>query len=357
MKISVVRAEQLTGTQIAAWAAIQEAEPALESPYFRPEFTQLVAAAKGGVEVAVLEDGGTPAGFFPFERDRSRIGRPVGWPMCDYQGVVARAGLAWDAARLVRACGLSAWDFDHVPAGQSGFGPHARGTTGSPYLDLSAGYEAYKDGRKRAGTDLVRRTAQSVRRLEREVGRIRFEYHTGDPTVFAKLLAWKRDQYHRTGARDIFALAWPVRLLEAVLAATAPTFQGVVSALYAGDRLAAIELGIRSGGVLHSWFPAYDTELRRFSPGMIHQFELARAAAADGVRRIDLGKGDEEYKLRLMSGAVPLIEGSVAVTARTRLLRGGWYRARDWAKTSRFAGPVRTAARVTRPLREWLSFR
>ncbi len=357
MTVTVIPAEHLTDDLSRAWAALQEADPGLHSPYFRPEFTLAVAAARGGAEVAVLEDAGSPVGFFPFQRGRGGIGRPVGWPMCDYQGVVARQGLDLDPDRLVRACGLAAWDFDHVPAALPGFAPHARVAAASPYLDLSAGFDAYLADRRRAGTDLIPQAQRKARKVEREVGPLRFTFAATDPAAFRTLLDWKRTQYRRTGAADLFALGWPERLLEQAVAATGPGFAGVLSTLHVGDRLAAVDLSLRSHGVMHSWFPAYDADFGRFSPGLIHLLELARAAAADGVGRLDLGKGEEGYKRSLMTAATPLVAGTVAVTARARLLRGGWYRARQWAKSSRCGGPVRAAARATRPLREWLAFR
>lgn len=356
MKVTILPAAQLSSELIRTWTDIQEADPALESPYFRPEFARAVAAVKAGVEVGVIEDGGAVAGFFPFER-RGGAGRPVGWPMCDYQGVIARPTLSVDVAELVRKCGLSAWDFDHVPAVQVAFAPHTRGVARSPYLDLSAGYDAYEAARKKAGTDVIGQTQRKARKLEREVGPVRLEYRTARPEVFRALLDWKRAQYIRTGVLDLFALDWPVKLLEHILAGTGDDFSGVLSALYVGDQLRAIDLSLRSRGVMHAWFPAYDLELKKYSPGLIHLLEVARTAATHGVRRLDLGRGEEEYKLSLMSGAVPLAEGSVAVTARTRLLRGGWYCARDWMKSSRYAGPLRAVARATRPIREWLAAR
>jgi CelD/BcsL family acetyltransferase involved in cellulose biosynthesis len=49
-----------------------------------------------------------------------------------------------------------------------------------------------------------------------------------------------------------------VQLLERLLAARGEAFVGKLLALYAGDQLIAIELAMRSHGVLHGWFPAYD---------------------------------------------------------------------------------------------------
>ena len=141
-----------------------------------------------------MEEKGEAAGFFPFQRGHLGIGKPVGGPMCDYQGVVARPGLTWNAEELVRGCGLAAWDFDHLVASQQAFQPYHYSTEGSPYLDLSSGFEAYRLGRQRAGSDTVKKGLRKRGRLEVDIGPLHFETHTTDPSVFAKLLEWKSAQ-------------------------------------------------------------------------------------------------------------------------------------------------------------------
>jgi CelD/BcsL family acetyltransferase involved in cellulose biosynthesis len=357
MKFTVVPAGWLTPEQVLTWSQLQRNDPAVDSPYFRPEFTQAVAQVRGDVEVAILEEDGATVGFFPFQRGRWGLGRPVGGNMSDFQGIVARPGLLYDPIDLVRGCGLSGWDFDHLVAGQRPFVPHCYLTAESPYMDLSAGYEAYLAERNRAGTDAIRQIQRKARKVEREIGPLRFEFHTNDPQVFATLLEWKSAQYRRTRAPNIFAYGWTVKLLERILSTSGEAFAGVLSALYIGDRLVAVHLGMRSYGVLHSWFPAYDVSLAKFSPGLLLLLEIARAGAALGIRRLDLGRGEKEYKSRLQSGAIPLVEGCVAVRPVVRLLRRGWHDTRQWVRSSSLGAPVRLAARMARPLRTWLAFR
>ena len=336
--------------------ALAAHDAALDSPFFRPEFTQAVAAVRGDVEVAVLEENGEPAGFFPYQRGGWGGGRPVGGRLCDFQGVIARPGLVWRADELVRDCGLRAWDFDHLIASQSAFRLFHLGSGNSPYLDLSEGFAAYTAEHTRGHPKTASDTRRKARRLERDVGPLRLEFRTTDPQVFRTLLAWKTAQYRRTKVTNVFAFPWTVRLLERILGENGEAFAGVLSALYAGGRLATAALTLRSFGVLHGWFTAYDPDLYRYSPGLNMLTELAREAAARGVRRLDLGKGDADYKTHFMTGATPLAEGSVAVYPLVRVARAGWHRARAWARSSRFGGPARLAGRWTRSLRGWLAF-
>src|SRR4029077_9892089 len=100
--IRVIPAPALAPLDLAAWTAIQEADPSLASPYFRPEFTTAVAAVRHDVRVAVIERGGVPAGFFSYQRGWLDIGTPVGGPLSDYQGMIAKGDLVWNAERLIR---------------------------------------------------------------------------------------------------------------------------------------------------------------------------------------------------------------------------------------------------------------
>ena len=94
MNVTVVPARELSPENISAWVSLQSADPSSDSPFFRPEFRQAVAAVRKDVEVAVLEENGQPVGFFPFQRRHGNVGRPVGGPMADFNGPILRPGLA-----------------------------------------------------------------------------------------------------------------------------------------------------------------------------------------------------------------------------------------------------------------------
>src|SRR6185312_518268 len=128
--------------------------------------------------------------FFPFQRGRWRAGWPVGYRICDYQGVVVGAGAAWDAKELIQACGLKAWEFDHVSAA-SRFQPFGRTRTESPFMDVSRGFDAYVRERRDAGVGEIVAAQRKMRKLEREQGQLRFEPHAADPEALATLMRWK----------------------------------------------------------------------------------------------------------------------------------------------------------------------
>ena len=151
MKTTVIPASELSPAQVDAWSQIQRDNAELASPYFRPEFTQAVAPVRGDVEVAVLEEGGEMVGFFPYQRWRGGIARPVGGRLSDFQGVVVRTGVAWNAEQLLRSCRLKAWHFDHLLASQEPLRPYHWLVEDSPYVDLSGGFSACIARRGRQG--------------------------------------------------------------------------------------------------------------------------------------------------------------------------------------------------------------
>ncbi len=338
MNVRIVPAGALTASELARWGELQGASELYRSPFFRPEFTLAVARLRD-VRVAVVEDAGSVAGFLPFEASR-RQGRPVGRPFSDYHGPVLDDPAAVDARGLVRACGLATWSFDHLPAGFASFAPHVWGHGASPCLDLSEGF----DPEARPSSD-IRGALRKARKLAREVGPLRFVPHSDDPDLLAQAIAWKRRQYAETGVTDVLADAGARELLGHAQAARATEFAGLLSVLYAGDQVAALHLGLRSGGVLHSWFPAYNPALHRYSPGLVLLLELAGSAPALGIRELDFGKGEARYKLALATGAVPLHEGCVGARPLSALP----VRLRTSARRAlRSVGVHRAARRVLR---------
>jgi CelD/BcsL family acetyltransferase involved in cellulose biosynthesis len=193
---------------------------------------------------------------------------------------------------------------------------------------------------------------QKYRGAQRKAGEVRFEYRAADPKLFDLLVEWKRKQYLETGVADVLALGWTEKLLREILARQSAEFSGVLSALYITDVPAALLLSMRSGDVLHAWFTAYGPEYAEFSPGLLLWIELAKAADAEGFRRVDLGKGPEEYKKHFMSGEIMLAEGSVDTRPVSRILRRNWDKAYHWLRNSPLKKPLLVPGRFVRRMME-----
>jgi CelD/BcsL family acetyltransferase involved in cellulose biosynthesis len=357
VKISLLAARNLSKEHLDAWSRRQRADPTLESPFFRPEFTHAVAAVRNDVEVGVFEEGGDLVGFFPFQRGFCGVGKPVGGRLSDFQGVIVRPGLEWNVRDLLRSCRLAAWEFDHLLPGQQPFQPAHFDVYPSPFLDLSSGFEAYLSSRQQSGSELLGQTLRKARKIQREVGEIRFTFHNPDPAAFAALLEWKSAQYVHSQVTNVLGFRWTVNLLEHILAQPTEDFAAIISTLHVAGRLAAVHLCLRAGKVLHSWFPAYDPFFTKYSPGNILLIEMARASPEQGVERIELGRGGDRYKSNFMSGAAMVAEGCISTVPLLWSVRRAYHRARAWGRTSRLGGPWRLVGRWTRSLRGRLAFR
>lgn len=266
------------------------------------------------VRVAVVGEG-AGNGFLPFQFGGGD-GTPLAHGVSDFHGIVAEDASGWDAAELVAACGLRSWSFHHVPTSQKLFQPHRRAVWPCPWMDLSAGFEAYAARLRGAGSTVVAKLAAAERRMERDLGPLRFEAHTSDAAVLRALMRWKSAQYRAWGAKDRFAEGWELDLLRRLLEVQTPDFAGTLSALFAGDELLAAHLGMRSLHNWHYWFPAYDPRFARYSPGLVLLLRMAQWAPAAGLRRIDLGKGEEPYKRRLGSAESSVASGRVVASRR-----------------------------------------
>ena len=303
-----IPASELTSADVAAWSVLQLADPVVASPFFRPEFTAAVAEVRSDARVAIVEDSEGAAGFFPFQVGRFARGHPIGGPLSDYQGAITRPGWEWDARELIWSCGVTAWYFDHLLAAQRSFEKFHHVPTESPIIDLSGGYARYAEEHVKTLSE-----PRKKRKLEREVGPVRFEVHCADSGMLETLMRWKASQYVDTGKFNIFTMPWVVAVVKRIHAEQGANFSGLLSVLYAGDTPVAAHMGMRSPTVWHYWFPAYDPDFAKYSPGMLLLLEMAAAAPSMGVKIIDMGKGKAVYKQRLQNGFVEIAEGSVPV--------------------------------------------
>ncbi len=350
MKVSLVSAARLTDAQVEHWLQLQTSNVELQSPFFHPEYTRDAAAVFCNVEVAILEEDGEPVAYFPFQRTPRNVGVPVGGSLCDCQAIIARPGFTFDAAQLVRDCRLSGFRFTQLLASQQPFQRYHWLTCDSPSMDLSQGFEAYCQSRRKNRNSYISRVQQKTRKAIREIGSIRFEVDSTDPRAWPSLLDWKARQYRRIRTVNHLAGVGAIAFLERLLARRDNEFRGALSAMYMGDRLVAVHLGLRSRGILHTWFPTYNEEFGKQSPGMIYFIEQARAAADWGIQRIDLGGGNESFKSRLRSCGALVAEGAVGLGLVATSLRRSWLYARNWVQSSRFHEPARAAVRGMRGL-------
>lgn len=306
----VLRPEELGEGERERWRELRTAADAPRNPFMEPEFSIAVARVRPEARVAVLYEGAQPTGFLPYERGVLGQGRAIGLGVSDCQGAVLGPGVALETGELLRGCSVSSFAFDNLEAGQELFVPYAVEEHATYVIDVEKGYETYESVLRTQSPKFLRTTLAKERRLGRRAGAVRFVFDERDPAALRALMEWKSAQYRRTGRRDRFAQEWIVRLVGRLAETRAAQCTGTLSVLYAGDRPVAAHFGLRSASVLACWFPAYDPEFAKYSPGLVLHLRMAEAAAAEGIVTLDMGRGPAEYKDSLKTGELAVYEGA-----------------------------------------------
>jgi CelD/BcsL family acetyltransferase involved in cellulose biosynthesis len=331
LDISVIRPSELTDIAVERWAALQAADPALDTPFLSPHWARAVETAQGeksGLRVAVIGEGD---GFLAV-RKTAFSAMPCGAPMNDYQGVVAAPGVPVDAVKLVQALGVGRLDFSHMLQEQAAFAPFSRGKSFSWVIDVADGYCVYETAR-RAETSALKDIDKKRRKVERELGPVRFTAWSQSCADLDQLLAWKRGQWQATGQTDLFDTPWTLNLVRGLFESRGPEFGGVLFTLHIGERLAAAQLDLRGNRTIHSWIIAHDAEFERYSPGLILFQDILRWMDDTPYASLDLGAGDYRFKRELSNAQRFVSHGFVGVASPASLVRQAAYGLRAAAES------------------------
>lgn len=306
LRVEIVSPESLAPADIDRWRAMLAANPALGSPYFRPEFTRIAGRISPHAGVAVIRRGDRVVAYFPHQRRGGAV-QPLAAPLNDYHGVIAAPGDAPDLQAVARL-------LNPARLGVSGWIGAAEGALQRQTLQAvmpAGGYDGWYAERRGAYGKYFKDKERARRSLEAELGPIRVETGLRDPALLDQLIALKREQYSRTGRHDVFACGWTRDLLHALMCEQADGFGATMAGLWAGDRLAACEFSLHAGDQYHFWFPAYEPALARCSPGILLSMDTMRQASAEGFRVFDYGFGGESYKKYFCNGAQTVSEAVV----------------------------------------------
>jgi CelD/BcsL family acetyltransferase involved in cellulose biosynthesis len=299
----VVAPDVLSDTERSAWSDMLGAHSGLGSAFFSWQFATAVGVVVPHARVCVLQDAEGPRAFFPFQWSAGPLGRlgvaeRIGGEVSDYFGLVARPGFKIEPAALLRHAGIASLKFSHLDETQLAFGLTGEGPRVGLRIEFPEGSEAFfKDLRTRKKS-LVRETERRLRRLEQDVGPIRFIADAPDrPDLLEQLIQAKTDQYERTGkGRPPLAQPWGQKLVRLLFQRRDPECTGMLSALMAGDDWVALHFGLRCRDTLHYWFPVYNPRHAAAGPGRLLLYKTIEAADSIGLRAIDRGEGDSAVK-------------------------------------------------------------
>jgi CelD/BcsL family acetyltransferase involved in cellulose biosynthesis len=170
-------------------------------------------------------------------------------------------------------------------------------TMDAPTISLGADYEAWLARRERKFRKEARRTA---RRLQEDGVSSRI---AADPGAVDALIRLHHTRWRERGGSSIGAEAQRV---VTGAAASLDERRLAVALLERPEGPVAAELVLRAGDSVVFWAGGFDPAWARHAPGTQAMLVALEAAAAAGVREVDLGGGAHEYKWRLSDGNRPL---------------------------------------------------
>ena len=177
-------------------------------------------------------------------------------------------------------------------------------------LDGSA--EAYLERLRAASPKRFKNLRRLDSKLERERGAIELVAGDTDPASLQTVLAWKRDQFRRTGVHDVLGPGWSRAFIEEAFRSHVEEARGLLITLKVDGKVVAGHFGLRSASTYHPQIAAFDPAFAAYSPGIVLITRAIRAMTGLALDRYELSGGCGHYKASFASEAAPLKEGLVS---------------------------------------------
>ncbi len=311
LSVEIRSLDELTPDEGAQWNDWARADPDLSSPYFRWEFARTAGAICPGSAVAVFKRDGRVLGYYPHQRRGGTI-QPLAAPMNDYHGVIGpkdQKPSMQEAARLLGAPRFAA-------AAWIGEAPEQmpRHHSVVSVVPDEGGFDAWYARRRKAFPKYFKDKERSRRGLDGAFKTVEIEIGLHDHALLERLIIEKSEQYRRTGLHDIFACGWTGQVLHALMDSEGEDgFGASMAVLRVDGRVVATEYSMHAGRHFHLWFPVYNQEVARWSPGIVLTQETIRLGSERGYRTFDYGVGvGGYYKKYYDDGGLATAEGVVA---------------------------------------------
>jgi CelD/BcsL family acetyltransferase involved in cellulose biosynthesis len=313
------------------WALITRENPLYCSPHLRPELIRTIGQFNQRVFVAFEEGRDGPSLFFPFARltRLESFAGPI--PMCDYQAFIAPVGYPIVVSDLMRRWKFSTWTFENLIAPPEIVSQTTAAASGlSRRVVMCEGFDSYLAEMAGMGKSM-RKQKTNLRLLNRDHGEVRFVPNCSNDAVLAAIFDWRTQRFADRSA------PWVHSVVEALYGTRMADFSGMLSALYVGDRLAAAHFGIRSDRTLYYWFPAFNPEFARYTPGWLLIYFLLQHLGSIQCNILDFGPGGEKYKEYFANSAILVHRGYVELPSLFNLGRATWRYAHGVAHRSKTA--------------------
>ena len=309
LSVEIRNLAELSAEEGVQWNRWARADPDLSSPYFRWEFARTAGPICPGSAVAVFKRDGRVVGYYPHQRRGGTV-QPLAAPMNDYHGVIGPRDdkpSMQEAAALIGAPRFAA-------AAWIGEAPQTmrRNHSVVSMVPEEGGFDAWYARRRKAFPKYFKDKERSRRGLDGAFRAVEIEIGLHDHALLKRLIIEKSEQYRRTGHHDIFACGWTEQVLHSLMDCQGEDgFGASMAVLRVDGRVVAMEYSMHAGRHFHLWFPVYEQEVARWSPGIVLTQETIRLGSERGYRIFDYGVGGN-YKKYYDDGGLVTAEGVVA---------------------------------------------
>ena len=310
MKVSVIHPREVDHELVGTWRQLLSVSALPESGFLTPEFAIAVGHHRPDARIAVIENAGQTVGFFPYQSRPGGFARALAFGISDFQAIVASPHHDIDFIELLKACGLLRWRFDHLLSRAPLRAGERTESHVSPLIDLRSGFEQYVEKQSKISSGFKRAQRKHDRFSQAHDGAWSFRWNSKDPSTLHRLLNLKGEQCRASGSHDYTTHRWIRSLLEELSALQGEFLAGVQSELCVGNQVIAMHFGLRTRSRIHWWFPAYETQWARWSPGLSLLLETIKASSERGLTCVDLGKDLSRYKREFMNGELCVREGT-----------------------------------------------
>jgi len=307
MDCTVVPADDLSREHRALWSDFLRLNTQWDAPAFHPEFVCGLARYFPDCKVAILHRGSNIVGYLPFRQLGQRMAGAI--PMCDYQAFIGDSHNL-DMREVLRLAGLRSWVFDNLLSTQIPERSTYLSTSFSLRVDLKDGLERYQSELAAAGKP-GRHLLYDFRRLERNHGPVSLHHGVPDEAVLSRLLKLRAERYGlRSSPSDRVHQALAYFLRQTTGAVT-----GLLSVMKASDKDVAYLFSVKVNDLLYHWFPTFEPQFHKYSPGIIMYWILIRDLNNLNCTKLDLGPGGEAYKEYFSNERVKVASGRLDASA------------------------------------------
>lgn len=343
LTVNVKRAPDLSETDRLAWATLRGSNPLTYSPYFHLDYTELLSSLRDDVFIACVYDKEQPIAFLPYQGER--FARPVGAPMTDYHGFICAPDANLNPVEILKTTGIGAYHFSSAVNPQ--MSPHFQSEDDGVMMEIINGAQFWREARDSSYRRHLKSNRRRIRKATEDIGAPRFVWQSKSQAIFDSLIAWKKQKFAETGKYDVLSAEWTMQLLTQLWQRSSGGLRCDMQALYFGDHLAAIDLGLSDGLTFHSWIVAYDGDLHSYAPGIQLLEGLIDISKELGYNRIDLGVGTDGYKRHYASDTMKIGTGFIAAQGPAAALSNLYSKAESFGQKALNDAPGKIRRRYT----------